>query len=287
LKQACDILKSLHQIQYLSEAENYSLSWVLHNWNKIRADLYFKAKKYSHIECLKDIADDVWELQLLQQSTSLHVIIALLLSQSHDIKVVDLMISSTFSSIMLIFFNRYSFYRSDATSVMKQWLAFWTQTDKFRSQVECWRWVDYSKLFWLCCKSFVPQLAKLCLRVNKISGNFVLAERDWSIMNLIKSKTRNQLSNINVDKLMYIYINEWTLNRPRELKKRLHYTQSVEINEKKLCEIKNKLLQKEIVMARLNSSSENILNKYLNSVIDDQMLLKLSLHDEEIDLQIN
>ncbi len=86
---------------------------------------------------------------------------------------------------------------------------------------------------------------------------------------------------------MYIYINEWTLNRSRELKKRLHYTQSVEIDEKKLCEMKNRLLQKEIVMARLNSSSENILNKYLNSVIDDQMLLKLSLHDEEIDLQTN
>ena len=51
--------------------------------------------------------------------------------------------------------------------------------------------------------------------------------------------------------------------------------------------MKNRLLQKEIVMARLNSSSENILNKYLNSVIDDQMLLKLSLHDEEIDLQTN
>jgi len=224
LKQARDILKSLHQIQYFSEAKNYSLSRVLHNWNKIRADLYFKAKKYSHIKCLKDIADDVWELQLLQQSTSLHVIVALLLSQNHDIKVVDLMISLTFSSIMLIFFDRYSFCRSDATSVMKQWLAFWTQTDEFRSQVECWRWIDYSKLFWLCCESFVSQLAKLCLRVNKISGNFVLVERDWSIMNLIKSKTRNQLSNVSVDKLMYIYINERTLNRSRELKKRLRYT---------------------------------------------------------------
>jgi len=106
-------------------------------------------------------------------------------------------------------------------------------------------------------------------------------------MNLIKSKTRNQLSNVNVDKLMYIYINERTLNQSRELKKRLRYIQSVEIDEKKLCEMKNRLLQKEIAMARLNSSSENILNEYLNSVIDGQMLLKLSLHDEEIDLQAN
>ena len=287
LKQACDILKSLHQIQYLSEAENYSLSRVFHNWNKIRADLYFKAKKYSHIECLKDIADNVWKLQLFQQSTSLHVIIALLLSQNHDIKVVNLTISSTFNSIMLIFFDKYSFCRSDVTSIMKQWLAFWTQTDEFRSQVECWRWIDYSKLFWLCCESFASQLAKLCLRVNKIPENFVLTEWNWSIMNLIKSKTRNQLSNVNVDKLMYIYINERTLNRFRELKKRLRYTQNVEIDEKKLCEMKDRLLQEEIAMARLNPSSENILNEYLNSVIDGQVLLKLPLHGEGVDLQAN
>jgi hypothetical protein len=51
--------------------------------------------------------------------------------------------------------------------------------------------------------------------------------------------------------------------------------------------MKDKLLQKEIAMVRLNSSSENsILNEYLNSS-DDQMLLKLSLHDEGINLQAN
>ncbi len=106
-------------------------------------------------------------------------------------------------------------------------------------------------------------------------------------MNLIKSKTRNQLSNVNVDKLMYIYINERTLNRFRELKKRLRYTQNVEIDEKKLCEMKDRLLQEEIAMARLNPSSENILNEYLNSVIDGQVLLKLPLHGEGVDLQAN
>ncbi len=266
LKQARDILKSLHQIQYLSEAKNYSLSRVLHNWNKIRADLYSKAKKYPHIECLKHIADDIWKLRLLQQSTSLHVVAALLLPQSHDIKVVGLTVSSTFSSIMLTFFDRYSSCRSDATSAMKQWLAFRTQTDGFRSQAECWRWIDYPKLFWPCCESFAPQLAKLCLRVNKIPGNFVLAERDWSIMNLIKSETRNQLSNVNADKLMYIYINERTLNRPRELKKRLRYTQGIEVDEEELCEMEDRLLQEEIAMTRLNPSSEDIVNEYLDSI---------------------
>jgi len=84
---------------------------------------------------------------------------------------------------------------------------------------------------------------------------------------------------------MYIYMNERTLNRSKNLKKKLRYTQSIEIDEKKLCEMKNRLLQKEIAIVRLNSSSENVLNEYLNS--DGQMLLKLSLHDEEVNLQAN
>ncbi len=84
---------------------------------------------------------------------------------------------------------------------------------------------------------------------------------------------------------MYIYMNERTLNRSKNLKKKLRYTQSIEIDEKKLCKMKNRLLQKEIAIVRLNSSSENVLNEYLNS--DDQMLLKLSLHDEEVNLQAN
>ncbi len=45
----------------------------------------------------------------------------------------------------------------------------------------------------------------------------------------------------------------------RELKKKLRYTQS---------EMKDRLLQKEIAMTRLNPSSNDTLNEYLNSIID-------------------
>ena len=62
-------------------------------------------------------------------------------------------------------------------------------------------------------------------------------------MNLIKTKTRNQLSN------------ERTLNRPRDLKKKLRYTQGIEIDEEELLDMKDRLLQEEIAMARLNPSN--------------------------------
>ncbi len=58
---------------------------------------------------------------------------------------------------------------------------------------------------------------------------------------------------------MYIYMNERTLNRPKDLEKKLRYTQSIEIDEKKLCEMKDKLLQEELAVARLNPS--NVVNK--------------------------
>jgi hypothetical protein len=35
-----------------------------------------------------------------------------------------------------------------------------------------------------------------------------------------------------------------------------------------VCEMKNRLLQKKIAMTRLNPSSENIVNEYLNSIDD-------------------
>jgi len=93
-------------------------------------------------------------------------------------------------------------------------------------------------------------------------------------MNLIKTKTRNFLSNVNVDKLMYIYMNERTLNRSKNLKKKLRYTQSIEIDEEKLCEMKDKLLQKELAVARLNPSNDEVLEHFLNSSVDGHVLME-------------
>ncbi len=51
--------------------------------------------------------------------------------------------------------------------------------------------------------------------------------------------------------------------------------------------MEDRLLQEEIAMTRLNPSSENILNEYLDSVIDSQVLLELPLHGEGVNLQAN
>ncbi len=83
-------------------------------------------------------------------------------------------------------------------------------------------------------------------------------------MNLIKTKTRNQLSN------------ERTLNRPRDLKKKLRYTQGIEIDEEELLDMEDRLLQEEIAMARLNPSNNEVLEEFLNSIIDGQVAMEHS-----------
>ncbi len=56
----------------------------------------------------------------------------------------------------------------------------------------------------------------------------------------------------------------------------LRYTQSIEIDEKKLLNMKDRLLQKKVAMARLNSSNNEMLKKFLNSIVDDEVTMKHS-----------
>ncbi len=72
-------------------------------------------------------------------------------------------------------------------------------------------------------------------------------------------------------------MNESTLNRPKDLKKKLRYTQSIEIDEEELCEMEDKLLQEELAVARLNSSNDEVLEHFLNSSIDGHVLMEQPL----------
>ncbi len=56
----------------------------------------------------------------------------------------------------------------------------------------------------------------------------------------------------------------------------LRYTQSIKIDEKKLLNMKDRLLQKKVAMTRLNSSNDEMLKKFQNSIVDDEMTMKHS-----------
>lgn len=109
-------------------------------------------------------------------------------------------------------------------------------------------------MFWKICQEFASTLNVLTRKVIMLSANSVLAERSWSTINLIMSKTRNSLNAVNVDKLMYIHMNERALHRP---KKKKHEKQSVDdLNEEYLCQMKNELLQQDIMLFESQYASE-------------------------------
>ena len=84
----------------------------------------------------------------------------------------------------------------------------------------------------------------LTSRLMQVPGNSIPGERAWSIQNLILTKTRNSIKNVNINRLLFIYINEQILNRPSGSgKKKLPYTHEVLTSDKELAELKNLLLQ--------------------------------------------
>jgi hypothetical protein len=147
------------------------------------------------------------------------------------------------------FFDQYA---EESRLAMKQWLRFRDQEAEFHQNAECWSYQIDSKLFWNFFKSFALELSHLARRVMMLSVNSVLAERNWSVMNLIMSKIRNSLHSINVNKLMFIYMNERALNRFTNMKSRLQLS-DINIDETEFCEMKDKLLQKEVSLTTMTS----------------------------------
>ncbi len=51
-------------------------------------------------------------------------------------------------------------------------------------------------------------------------------------------------------------------------------TQSIEIDEEKLLNMEDRLLQEVVAMARLNLSNDEVLKEFLNNIVDDEVTMK-------------
>ena len=75
-----------------------------------------------------------------------------------------------------------------------------------------------------------------------------LGERAWSIQNPILTKTRNGIKEVNLNRLIYLYINECILDRPAEktsTKKKLQYTHGLNIQEEDMVNLDEIMLKEE------------------------------------------
>ena len=98
--------------------------------------------------------------------------------------------------------------------------------------------------FWNIIIVYCSAFSVLVNRFMQISNNSVSKKRVWSIQNLIFSKTRNGLKHINLNRLLFIYINERILNRSiGSSHKKLSYTHDVLISNEILIELKDLMLQ--------------------------------------------
>jgi len=53
-------------------------------------------------------------------------------------------------------------------------------------------------------------------------------------------------------------------------------TQGIEIDEEKLLNMEDRLLQEEVAMARLNPSNDEVLKEFLNSIVDGEVAMEHS-----------
>ncbi len=51
-------------------------------------------------------------------------------------------------------------------------------------------------------------------------------------------------------------------------------TQGIEINEEKLLNMEDRLLQEVVAMARLNLSNDEVLEEFLNNIVDGEVTMK-------------
>jgi len=51
-------------------------------------------------------------------------------------------------------------------------------------------------------------------------------------------------------------------------------TQGIEIDEEKLLNMEDRLLQEEFAMARLNPSNDEVLKEFLNSIVDGEVAME-------------
>ncbi len=85
---------------------------------------------------------------------------------------------------------------------------------------------------------------------------------------IIARRNRNSLHSINVDKLMFIYMNERTFDRLKKTKSKLQF-ENIDIDETKLCEMKDRLLQEEISLADNTTTTTSSKRSISQTIVDD------------------
>jgi hypothetical protein len=101
---------------------------------------------------------------------------------------------------------------------MREFNAFRQQTGDFNPAASFWVMKDDIEVFWNSAKASTHYIGELALRLARTPGNTVPAERAFSDLNILHSKTRNRMKPETVKMLQTIHINSRALLRERKEK---------------------------------------------------------------------
>ena len=120
----------IDQYQHAFKIENYKFHSVTNVWNKICFHLYFMTEKNKKTN-LRHIAKIIWKKKCFKQSNDFHVVTTLLLSQNHDIKIMNVTTANSFIYTMHKFFEKYVFEKKKRFQAMKNWLVYRNKKTNF------------------------------------------------------------------------------------------------------------------------------------------------------------
>jgi len=111
------------------------------------------------------------------------------------------------------FFDKYTDSADDAATVFQEFQCFRNMLNPFDPLRLCWKPEGDPRMFWLYQMTHTKVLGKIAYRLFSTPANSVPSERSFSIMNLIHSKLRKNLSPAKANKFTFIYINNRVLCR--------------------------------------------------------------------------
>src|SRR6266536_2597474 len=102
---------------------------------------------------------------------------------------------------------------TDRNAFLASFWRFRDMRDEFNISSISWVSKDDAQTFWITHLGDHKVLASFAIRVFQLIANAVLSERAWSIINLIQTPIRGNLSAEKSTKMAYIYMNRRQLDK--------------------------------------------------------------------------
>lgn len=215
LKKLALLIKPLHEAQKMSESNKATLGDVVPRWNDLKAKFQSLRPIIPQVSAIIDQPhcsaspnshDSVFDTRMKVQTLPIHAASYYLTPTNVAKSMSDKDRDSVIKWLMKVTQEK------DWTALRSAFWSFRTQKEGFHHNDQSWMDKENPVLFWRTHLDRYPELAIIATRIFETIANSVPSERAFSCMNLVHSKQRNRLGPLKVAKLVYIYMNQRTLD---------------------------------------------------------------------------